>query len=74
TALIPVGTLFNIIQTQTGTLQSGTDGSVLTVTVKDPTNPLYTFEPAPLAGTLAGLVTIRTTAIPLLTPVLPTPP
>jgi uncharacterized protein with beta-barrel porin domain len=65
TAYIPVGTQFNIVKTRTGTTQSGTDGSLVAVTVQNPTNPLYTFAPVPLAGTIAGLVTIRTTGIPL---------
>ncbi len=73
TAFIPVGTAFNIVQTQAGTPQSGTNGSVVTVVVKDPTNPLYTFSAVPLAGTVAGLVTIRTTGIPLLVPIAPPP-
>jgi outer membrane autotransporter protein len=71
TAVIPVGTQFNIVQTQAGTLQSGTDGSVVAVTVQNPTNPLYTFAAVPAAGTIAGLVTIRTTGIPLLVPLAP---
>jgi outer membrane autotransporter protein len=71
TAFIPVGTQFNIIQTQAGTLQSGTNGSIVTVTIKDPTNPLYTFAAVPAAGTIAGLVTIRTTGIPLMVAVAP---
>jgi outer membrane autotransporter protein len=66
TAFIPVGTEFNIVQTQTGTLQSGTNGSVLAITVQDPTNPLYTFSAVPPAGTIAGLVAIQVTGIPLL--------
>ncbi|MDB5361593.1 MAG: hypothetical protein JWO51_2890 [Rhodospirillales bacterium] len=70
-AVIPVGTQFNIIQTQPGTQQSGTDGSVVAVTVKDPTNPLYSFQATPTAGTLAGEVTIRTTSVPLLVPLAP---
>ncbi len=70
-AVIPVGTQFNIIQTQAGTLQSGTDGSVVAVTVQDPTNPLYTFAATPLAGTIAGQVTIRTLSVPLLVPINP---
>ena len=64
TALIPVGTQFNIVQTQAGTLQSGTNGSVVIV-VRDPNNPLYTFSAVPPAGTVAGLVAITTTGIPL---------
>jgi outer membrane autotransporter protein len=71
TAFIPVGTQFNIIQTQAGTQQSGTNGSVVTITVKDPTNPLYTFAAVPAAGTIAGLVTIRTTGIPLMAAITP---
>jgi len=73
TAFIPVGTQFNIIQTQTGTVQSGTNGSVVTVTVLNPTNPLYTFSAVPVAGTVNGLVAITTTGIPLLAPVAPPP-
>jgi outer membrane autotransporter protein len=73
TAFIPVGTQFNIIQTQTGTVQSGTNGSVVSVSVKDPTNPLYTFSAVPPAGTVAGLVAIRTTSIPVLVPIAPPP-
>ncbi len=73
TAVIPVGTIFDIVQTQAGTLQSGTDGSVLTVTVENPTNPLYTFSAVPPAGTIAGLVAIRVTGIPLQVPVAPPP-
>jgi uncharacterized protein with beta-barrel porin domain len=72
-AFIPVGTQFNIIQTATGTVQSGTNGSVISVTVRDPTNPLYTFSAVPAAGTIAGLVTIQTTGIPLLIPIVPPP-
>jgi uncharacterized protein with beta-barrel porin domain len=66
TAVIPVGALFNIVQTQTGTLQSGTNGTVLNITS---TNPLYTFSAVPPAGTVAGLVTITTTGIPLQAPI-----
>jgi uncharacterized protein with beta-barrel porin domain len=73
TAFIPVGTIFNIVQTQLGTVQSGTDGTVLHVLVQDPTNPLYTFEAVPPAGTVAGLVAIRTTGIPVLVPIAPPP-
>ena len=72
TAFIPVGTQFNIVQTQTGTLQSGTNGTVVVV-VNDPTNPLYTFSAVPAAGTVAGEVSIVTTGIPLLVPVAPPP-
>lgn len=64
-AYIPVGTQFNIIQTRSGTVQSGTDGSVINVAVQNPTNPLYTFSAVPAAGTIAGLVTIEITGIPL---------
>jgi uncharacterized protein with beta-barrel porin domain len=71
-AFFPVGTQFNIVQTATGTPQSGTNGSVLLV-VKDPTNPLFTFAPVPLAGTVNGLVAIVTTGIPLTVPLAPPP-
>ena len=71
TSFFPVGTVFNIVQTQTGTPQSGTNGTVLGITVKDPTNPLYRFSAVPPAGTVNGLVAIRTDAIPLLVPVAP---
>ena len=78
TAVFPVGTVFNIVQTQTGTVQSGTNGSVVSVTVQSPTNPLYTFSAVPPAGTVAGLVAITTTGIPLTAVVTPpagvTPP
>jgi len=60
TAYIPVGSLFNIVQAS-----SGTTGSVVAVTAQNPTNPLYTFSAVPLAGTLNGLVTIKTDSIPL---------
>ena len=71
-AFFPVGTQFNIVQTATGTPQSGTNGSVLLV-VKDPTNPLFTFAAVPLAGTVNGLVAIVTTGIPLTVPLAPPP-
>jgi uncharacterized protein with beta-barrel porin domain len=71
TAVIPAGTQFNIIKTQAGTLQSGTDGSVVNITVQNPTNPLYTFQAVPLAGTIAGEVTIRTLTTPLAVPIAP---
>jgi len=70
TAYIPVGTEFDIVKTQTGTPQSGTNNSVVAVTVQNPTNPLYTFSAAP---TVAGKVTIRTTGIPLQAPLQPPP-
>jgi uncharacterized protein with beta-barrel porin domain len=70
-AFIPVGTQFNIVQTQSGTGQSGTNGSILLITVQNPTNPLYTFSAVPLAGTLAGLVTIQTLSTPLQVPLQP---
>lgn len=60
TAYIPVGTQFNIINAT-----SGTSGSILTVLVQNPTNPLYTFAPVPLAGTLNGMATIQAMTIPL---------
>ncbi|MDB5478660.1 MAG: hypothetical protein JWM96_1155 [Alphaproteobacteria bacterium] len=64
TAYIPVGTQFNIVQTQAGTTQSGTNGSLLAITVQNPTNPLYTFSAVPLAGTQNGLVAIRAERVP----------
>jgi uncharacterized protein with beta-barrel porin domain len=73
TAVIPVGTQFNIIQTQTGTSQSGSQNRLVVVTIQDPTNPLYTFSQVPLTGTPAGLVTIVTDTIPLLVPIAPPP-
>jgi uncharacterized protein with beta-barrel porin domain len=72
TAFFPVGTFFDIVQTQAGTLQSGTNGAILVV-VNDPTNPLYTFAAEPAAGTVAGQVRIRTTGIPLTAVVTPPP-
>jgi uncharacterized protein with beta-barrel porin domain len=69
-AFFPVGTQFNIVQTQAGTVQSGTNGSIVTV-INDPTNPLYTFSAVPAAGTVAGQITIQTTGIPLTVPVAP---
>jgi uncharacterized protein with beta-barrel porin domain len=68
---LPVGSQFNIVQTKPGTLQSGTNGSVVTVTIQDPTNPLYVFVPVPAAGTIAGLVTIKATSTPFLVPLTP---
>ncbi len=59
TTVLTVGQQFNIVQAT-----SGTNGSVLTVTVVDPTNPLYAFSPVPAAGTVAGLVAIVTTRVP----------
>jgi outer membrane autotransporter protein len=67
TAFLPVGTVFDIVKAQ-----SGTNGSVVTV-INDPTNPLYTFAPVPLAGTTNGQVAIEVTGIPLLVPVAPPP-
>ena len=71
-AFFPVGTQFNIVQTRAGTVQSGTNGS-LVVVVNDPTNPLYTFTAVPASGTIAGQVTIQTTGIPLTVAVTPPP-
>ncbi|MBE3143379.1 MAG: hypothetical protein IMZ61_05570, partial [Planctomycetes bacterium] len=68
TAYIPVGTLFNIVDAT-----SGTDGSVVTVTVQDPTNPLYKFSADPLTGTTVGKVTIKTDTIPMMVPIAPPP-
>lgn len=73
TTYLPVGSQFNIVQSAPGTLQSGTNGTVLTVTIQNPTNPLYSFRPVPLAGTIAGLVTIETTATPLQSVLAPPP-
>jgi uncharacterized protein with beta-barrel porin domain len=73
TAFLPVGTIFDIVQTQAGTLQSGTNGSVLTI-VRDPTNPLYTFVAVPPAGTVDGLVAIEVTGTPILVPIAPPVP
>jgi len=78
TAVIPVGTQFYIVQAQTGTAQSGTNGTIVTATIQNPTKPLYAFSQVPLTGTPAGLVTIQATRIPLLVPIVitptPTPP
>lgn len=71
TTLLTVGSQFNIIQTAAGTVQSGTDGSVVDVKIQNPTNPLYSFVAVPAAGTVAGLVTIRTASVPLLVPIAP---
>lgn len=71
TTLLTVGSQFNIIQTAPGTVQSGTNGSVVNLTIQNPTNPLYSFVAVPAAGTVAGLVTIQTTNVPLLVPVTP---
>jgi len=68
TAVIPVGTLFNVVAAT-----SGTNGSLATVTIQDPTNPLYKFEADPLTGTVSGLLTIKTITVPLLVPIV-TPP
>ena len=73
TTFLAVGSQFNIVQTAPGTLQSGTNGTVLTVTIQNPTNPLYSFRPVPLAGTIAGLVTIETTATPVQSALTPPP-
>jgi uncharacterized protein with beta-barrel porin domain len=66
TAYIPVGTLFDIVQPQTG----GTGGDVVTATRVDPTNPLYTFSADPA---VAGKVTIKTDSIPMQAPIAPPP-
>lgn len=71
TTSIPVGSLFNIVHSSSA--QSGTNGTVVTVTIQDPTNPLYSFTAVPLAGTQAGLVEIETKSIPLLAPITLTP-
>ncbi len=74
TAALTVGTQFNIIQTQAGTTQTGTNGAVVTPIVQSPTNPLYTFSAVPLAGTTNGLVAIVVTSVPLLVPITPVVP
>jgi uncharacterized protein with beta-barrel porin domain len=68
TAYFPVGTEFDIVKAT-----SGTNGSIVTVTTQDPTNPLYKFAAVPLSGTTAGLVEIQTTGIPVLVPIQPPP-
>ena len=71
TAFFPVGTQFNIRQTQARHCSKRVrNGSVVTV-VNDPTNPLFTFSAVPAAGTVAGRVTIQTTGIPLTAVVTP---
>ena len=72
-AIIPVGNIFNIVQTRTGTVQSGTNGSIVNVSVQNPTNPLYTFSAVPVGGTVAGLVAIRVTGVPAQVPLAPPP-
>lgn len=54
-ASIAVGTVFNIVQTQTGTVQSGTNGTIVTVVSS---TPGYVFAAVPVGGTIAGLVSI----------------
>ncbi len=65
-AYIPVGSQFNIVNAT-----SGTNGSVITISVQNPSNPLYTFQPVPLAGTIGGQVRIQATGTPLLVPLAP---
>jgi outer membrane autotransporter protein len=60
-AVIPVGTLFNIVNAA-----SGTGG--IPITVSDPTQPGFTFAPVPVAGNVHGAVQII-----LLTSGTPTP-
>jgi uncharacterized protein with beta-barrel porin domain len=74
TAALTVGTQFNIIQTQTGTTQTGTNGAVVTPVVQSPSNPLYAFSAVPLGGTTNGLVAIVVTSVPLLVPVVTSVP
>jgi outer membrane autotransporter protein len=50
-AVIPVGTLFNIVNAASGT-------SGIPITVTDPTQPGYTFAAVPLAGNVHGAVQI----------------
>ncbi len=73
-AALTVGTVFDIIQTQAGTTQTGTDGSVITAAITNTSNPLYSFVAVPLAGTINGLVAIKVTSIPLLVPITPVTP
>jgi hypothetical protein len=62
TALIPVGTQFNIVS-QTG---AGTPGTVIKLPIRDATNPLYTFSQVPATGgTVNGLIAIVVTGVPL---------
>jgi outer membrane autotransporter protein len=65
TAYIPVGTKFYIVQSTSGT------GALATVTIVDPTNPLYTFSVDDSAS--AGAATIKTTGIPLTASITPPP-
>jgi len=76
TADLTVGTVFDIIKTQTGTTQTGTSGSLVVPVIAAPTNPLYTFVavPPPPGTTLAGLVAIEVTSVPLLVPITPVTP
>jgi outer membrane autotransporter protein len=65
-AYIPVGSQFNIVDAT-----SGTNGSVINISVQNPTNPLYKFKAVPLGGTIGGLVRIEATGTPLLVPIAP---
>lgn len=67
-ASIPVGTVFNIVQTQTGTVQSGTNGTIVTVISS---TPGYVFAAVPAGGTVAGLVSIILVSGPTPTTALP---
>jgi len=65
TVYIAKDTQFDIIKTETGTAQSGTDSSIVTVTAISPTNSLYKFSQVPITGTVAGLVTIKLDEVPI---------
>lgn len=54
-ANLAVGTIWNIVQTRAGTPQSGTNGTVVTVTSS---TPGFVFAAVPVAGTVNGLVAI----------------
>ena len=54
-ATLTPGTVWNIVQTRTGTPQSGTNGTIVTVVS---TTPGFVFAAVPVAGTVNGLVSI----------------
>lgn len=54
-ANLTVGTVWNIVQTRTGTPQSGTNGTIVTVVSS---TPGFVFAAVPVAGTVNGLVSI----------------
>lgn len=59
TAVLLPGTFFTIVESA-----SGDTGTPITVTIQDPTNPLYTFEAVP-DSTLTGSITLELTGVPL---------